>query len=92
MVMEDLRKFVKLVLEGHSRGDVQVTNGETVPFGSLAHVKDLEGRIAQLLVWRNASTRGSEKRANYARLISQLRNELRSARRFAEKHGEPALS
>lgn len=91
--MEDhLRKFVGLVLEARTRGDVRVSNSQVVPFGSLAHVKDLESRIDQLVLWRNASTRGSEKRANYARLISQLRNELRSARRFAEKHGEPAIS
>lgn len=87
-----LREFVELVLESRPRGDVQVSNGQVVPFGSLAHVKDLEERIEKLLMWRNMAPRGSEKRANYARLVNQLRNELRSAQRYAEKNGGVAQS
>lgn len=89
---DSLRDFVRLVLEGRGSGFVRISSGEDVPFGSSAHVNDLEGRILSLTVWRDASSRGSEKRANYARLIGQLRNELRAARRYAVRNGAPALS
>lgn len=89
---ENLRDYVSLVLEARARPDVKLSNGQTVPFGSLAHTKDLESRIGSLLTWRDGSTRGSERRANYSRLISQLKGELRSARKHAEKNGEPAIS
>lgn len=90
---EDLRNYVRMVLsEGRDRGTVTISNGATVPFGSTAHVKDLDERIEKLKMWRNLAPRGSEKRANYARLINQLRNEKRAALRYAERYGEPAVS
>ena len=65
--------------------EAEVSDGSVVPHGSSKHIKDLEIRIADLSRWRNKQRRGSEARANYARVISRLKNELTSARRASEK-------
>lgn len=77
-------EFVRLTVEaGKRRGAVVVSDGTQVPFGSLKHVKDLERRIQDLTAWRDRMARGSEARANYARLVSRLKAELNSARRIS---------
>jgi hypothetical protein len=80
---EDLKKYVQLFLETRLR-EVDVTDGK-VPHGSEKHVRDLETRIEDLSKWRDRQRRGSEARANYSRLISRLRAELKSAQRAAQK-------
>lgn len=55
------------------RGDVTLPSGETVRFGSLAHLKDLEKSIADLERYRDSQRRGSDARATYARALSRLR-------------------
>lgn len=82
---EKLRKYVRLVLEGRTRSDVQISTGATVPWGSREHIMDLDRRIGELTMWRDSSQRGSDKRANYSRLITQIRSEKRAAIRHAEK-------
>jgi len=89
---ENLREYVSLILEARARPDVETSSGTTVPFGSLPHVKDLESRITALKSWRDGSSKGSDRRANYARLINQLKSELKSAQRHAERHGSPPLT
>lgn len=81
---KDLKEYVRLVLEGRPP-TYRLRSGE-VDWGSQEHIMDLETRIKDLAMWRDASPKGSDKRANYQRLIVQLRNELRAARRSAEKN------
>lgn len=84
---DELEDYIRLVIEAKVR-EADVSDGSRVPHGSSKHVKDLEGRIASLITWRDKQKRGSEARANYSRLISRLRNELSSARRASVKKGK----
>jgi len=77
-----LRGVIKEMVEARIR-ETDITDGSRVAFGSPEHVTDLEMRIADLERWRDRQRRGSEARANYARLISRLRAELRSASRIS---------
>lgn len=61
--------------------EADISDGSKVPYGSEKHVADLESRIADLTRWRDRQRRGSESRANYARLITKLKGELRTAKR-----------
>ena len=81
---QTLREYVALILEGRVR-EADVSDGSRVPHGSSKHIKDLESRIKTMTMWRDKQRRGSEARANYARLINRLKGELASARRQAEK-------
>lgn len=74
----DLRGIVRALIEARIR-ETDITDGTRVPFGSPEHITDLEMRISDLERWRDRQRRGSEARANYARLISALKRELRSA-------------
>lgn len=65
--------------------EVETTDGAVVRFGSNKHVKDLEKRIAGLVKWRDKEKKGSEARANYARIISRLKRELASAKADIKK-------
>jgi len=75
-----LKTLIKLMVERKIR-EVQISSGESVPHGDSKHIRDLEIRIAELTKWRDRQHKGSEARANYARLIQRLRSELKSARR-----------
>lgn len=86
-----LREYVgQLVAEARARKvrEADVSDGSRVPHGSNKHVRDLEARIESLTMWRNKQRRGSEARANYARLIQRLKSELASARRAASKKAQ----
>lgn len=76
--------YVKMIVETRVR-EADVSDGSRVPHGSSKHIKDLETRIADLTQWRDKQRRGSEARANYARVIQRLKSELASARRAAAK-------
>lgn len=79
-----LKEFVKaIVLESLVR-EIDVTSGKTT-FGSDEHISDLQTRIRDLTMWRDRQRKGSEARANYARLITRLRSELKSAERKRSK-------
>lgn len=75
----------EIILSERKTREVQVSDGTKVKYGSLKHVKDLQSRINSLVMWRDQQRRGSEARANYARLVSKLKSELVAAQRFAEK-------
>lgn len=81
---KQLNTLIDLMVERKMR-EAEVSDGSKVPHGSNKHIKDLESRIADLNKWKNNQRRGSEARANYARLISRLKSELTSARRASEK-------
>jgi hypothetical protein len=91
--LQSLTEYVDLVVERRMR-EVDVSDGSRVPHGSKKHVKDLEARIKSLTVWRDKGKKGTEARANYARVINRLKSELASAKRAAAKKmsesvGEP---
>lgn len=83
MSYEALTKFVRLVIETHIR-EVDVTDGKA-PHGSKKHISDLQDRIEALVKWRDKQRKGTETRANYSRLITRLRSELKSASYQADK-------
>jgi len=76
--------YVRLMVEKKMR-EADVTDGSKVPFGSEAHISDLEKRIADLTPWRDRQRKGTESRANYARVLTRLKAELKSAKRAFEK-------
>jgi hypothetical protein len=86
-----LKSYIRALVESRLR-ETDITDGSRVPFGSKKHVDDLELRIADLERWRDRQRRGSEARANYARLISRLRSELRAASRYSERKASETLS
>ena len=79
-----LKQFIGLVLETRLR-EADITDGK-VPWGSDEHVTDVQNRIESLLKWRDRQRKGTETRANYSRLITRLRTELKSALRSASKN------
>lgn len=82
-MIEDLRKYIGLLIETRIR-EADTTDGKA-PWGSQDHIDDLEMRIVDLARWRDKQRRGSEARANYSRLITKLKSELASAKRYAQK-------
>lgn len=83
--MKLLRDYIDLALKEVRVREADVSGGRRVVWGSDEHVEDLRNRISELSSWRDKQKRGSETRANYSRLISRLKSELRSALR---KKGE----
>jgi RNA polymerase-interacting CarD/CdnL/TRCF family regulator len=85
-----LKNYIRALVESRLR-ETDITDGSRVPFGSKKHVADLETRITDLERWRDRQRRGTEARANYARLIGRLRSELRAAGRYAERKATETL-
>jgi hypothetical protein len=77
---ETLREFVELVVEKKVR-EADLSDGSRSKHGSRKHIRDLERRIKELMLFRDKQKRGSEARANYSRLIGRLKSELASAKR-----------
>lgn len=82
-MVNELKQFISLVLERRLR-EADVTDGKA-DWGSDEHVADLKTRIEDLAKWRDRQRKGTEARANYARLIARLRSELKSAERANAK-------
>jgi len=82
---ETLVDFVSLVIAEAKMREADVSDGSTVKRGSAKHIKDLEIRIEDLTKWRDKQRKGSESRANYARIVQRLKSELVSAKRYSEK-------
>lgn len=61
--------------------DVPVSSGRLVPFGSPAHIKDLEARIADLQRIRSYQEQGSDTRHSLGVAINALKSQLRAAER-----------
>lgn len=89
MSRTDLKKYIELVVEKRLR-EADVTDGKA-EWGSDKHVEDLKNRIEDLIKWRDKQRKGTEARANYARLVTRLRAELKSAMRQALKNRPPAV-
>jgi len=61
--------------------DVPVSSGRLVPFGSSAHIKDLEARIEDLRRIRSYQEQGSDTRHSLGVAINALKAQLRAATR-----------
>ena len=61
--------------------DVPIRSGRVVPFGSKAHVTDLEDRIDDLVRIKSYQEQGSESRHSLSLAIVALKSQLRSAMR-----------
>jgi hypothetical protein len=80
---DTLKEYVGLFLESRLR-EVDITDGKAIR-GSEEHIKDLTMRIESAVLWRDRQSRGSAARANYSSIVSRLRDELASAKRYAER-------
>ena len=78
-----LLEFIELVVEARRMREAEVSGGGRVPHGSKEHVRDLKTRIADMTRWRDSQKKGSEQRANYSRIVSRLKAELRSVTKNA---------
>lgn len=87
-----VRRAIRVVVESYAIREVDLSDGSKVEYGSPRHVKELETRIRDLEAWRSRQRRGSEQRANYSRLIAQLKRELKSAMNYAERKVRDTLS
>lgn len=84
---ESLAECIRLIVEAKMR-EADTSDGTKVPWGSETHISELENRISDLTRWRDRQRKGSEARANYARLIARLKSELRSAKNHAGRLGD----
>lgn len=84
MSKSDIVEFVQLVVEGRLR-ETQLTDGTTVEWGSERHLAELERQLAEIQHKVQSSPRGSSRRADFKRAGSRIREELKSARRHAER-------
>lgn len=83
--MKYLKEFIKAILTEKRIREVQLTGGKKASWGSKQHIVDLESRIADLSSWRDQQRKGSESRANYARIVQRLKAELKSAKAHSER-------
>lgn len=81
---ETLTEYIKLIIESKVR-EANLSGNRTATWGSEDHIQDLQSRIADAEYWKNKLPRGSEKRAHYRNILMHLKNEMKSARRHAEK-------
>ena len=82
--MRLLKEFVRNFLVEKKIREAQLSGDRVTTWGSTEHVSDLQSRIAELSAWRDRQPKGSEARANYARIVQRLKGELRSALRNSE--------
>lgn len=87
-----MRRAIRNIVESLAMREADLSDGSKAEYGSPAHVKELEARIRDLEAWRSRQRRGSEQRANYSRLVAQLRKELKSAVNYAERKVRDTLA
>ena len=83
--MKHLKEFIKAILNEKRMREAQLSGSRKTPWGSKEHISDLETRIADLSSWRDQQRKGSESRANYARIVQRLKAELKSAKSHSER-------
>jgi hypothetical protein len=79
-----LTEFIETLFERRVR-EAQLSGGRSAEWGSDEHLTDLESRWYDMCSWRDRQPKGSEARANYARLAHKLKSEMKSARKHAER-------
>ena len=72
--------------------DIPLRNGRNVPFGSKAHVAQLEKLIADIDLVRSYQELGSEGRASLGAALRSMRTELNRARRASGFVGNPRVT
>lgn len=83
--MKDLLvEFINLFFERKVR-EAQLSGGRTTEWGSDEHIVDLENRWQEMCSWRDRQPKGSEARANYARIAHRLKSEIKSAKKQSER-------
>ena len=81
---ELLVEFVQLFCERKVR-EAQLSGDRNAEWGSDEHISDLESRWHDMCSWRDRQPKGSEARANYARIAHKLKSEMKSAKKHAER-------
>lgn len=66
--------------------EADISDGSRVAYGSDEHTNDLERRLSEMEGWRDKQRKGSSSRADYARVVHRIKQELRSARRAADRN------
>lgn len=86
MYTPTLRELIKLIVleEGRIR-EADISGDRRVPWGCKDHVEDLENRISDAEYWRNKHPRGSVKRYHWGTVLRQLKEELKSAKKIAQR-------
>lgn len=86
MYTPSLRELIKLIIleEGRIR-EADISGDRRVPWGCKDHVEDLERRISDAEYWRGKHPRGSVKRYHWGTVLRQLKEELKSAKKVAQK-------
>jgi hypothetical protein len=71
--------------------DVPVSSGRVVPFGSKAHVADIEARIEDMERIRSYQEPGSESRHAFTMALKALKSQLKAAMRRSPGSGNPRV-
>ena len=86
MITSFLYEFIKLTILNESRlREAEISGDRKVPWGSEDHINDLENRCSDVEYWRDKYPRGSAKRDHYGNVLKHLKNELKSAKKTAER-------
>lgn len=72
--------------------DVPVSSGRVVPFGSKAHISDLESRISDMERIRSYQEPGSESRHAFTMALKALKTQLKAAMRRSTGTGNPRVT
>lgn len=72
-----LESFIREILSESRIREAEVTGGKKVKHGGREHKSDLKRRIKELEWAAKKHKRGSEARANYVRILSRLKRELK---------------
>jgi hypothetical protein len=83
MKNEVLVEFVKLLVEKKLK-EFQLSDGTVLEWGSNEHITALESQLSEIQHRKSKHPRGSSARADYRRVESRLRSELKSAKKAAE--------
>jgi len=80
-----LKEFIKLIVESKTRS-AHLRDGAVVEWGDPKHISDLEEQIASIQERKKRYGRGTAVRAEWAKVESRLRAELKSARKRANQN------
>lgn len=72
-----LAQFIRESLQESKIREAEISGGKRVKHGGREHKTDLKRRIKELEWAAKKHKRGSEARANYTRIISRLKRELK---------------
>lgn len=85
IVIQNILVESKCALSERRMREADISDGSKVKWGDKKHVLDLRRRIAEMSKWRDKQPRGSDKRADYQRIVTRLKGELASAIKATQK-------